>query len=97
MPARTLAAFATAATARGLDAATPAIAVANATRADETVVAAPIAELPARLTAADLGRPVIVMIGRVFAERAAAGEASAQAASPRGDGGGVADRANRSS
>jgi uroporphyrin-III C-methyltransferase/precorrin-2 dehydrogenase/sirohydrochlorin ferrochelatase len=67
MPAHTLAAFAAAATAQGLDAATPAIAVANATRADETVVAAPIAELPARLTAADLGRPVIVMIGRVFA------------------------------
>lgn len=71
--------------------------VANATRADETVVAAPIAALAARLTAADLGRPVIVMIGRVFAERAAATAASADAASGAADGGGPADRANRSS
>jgi uroporphyrin-III C-methyltransferase/precorrin-2 dehydrogenase/sirohydrochlorin ferrochelatase len=72
MPSRTLAAFAAASTARGLDPATPAVAVANATRPDETVIAAPIADLPARLAAADPGGPVIVMIGRVFAERAAA-------------------------
>jgi len=101
MPARTLAAFATAATAHGLDAATPAIAVANATRADETVVAAPIAELAARLTAADLGRPVIVMIGRVFAERAAGTAAIAASADATGrvaaGGGSSPDRANRSS
>jgi uroporphyrin-III C-methyltransferase/precorrin-2 dehydrogenase/sirohydrochlorin ferrochelatase len=97
MPARTLPAFATAATAHGLDAATPAMAVANATRADETVVTAPIAELPARLAAADLGRPVIVMIGRVFAEQAIATAASPDAASGAANGGGVADRANRSS
>jgi uroporphyrin-III C-methyltransferase / precorrin-2 dehydrogenase / sirohydrochlorin ferrochelatase len=72
MPARTLAAFAAASTARGLDPATPALAVSNATRPDETVIAAPIAELPARLAAAAPGGPVIVMIGQVFAERAAA-------------------------
>jgi uroporphyrin-III C-methyltransferase / precorrin-2 dehydrogenase / sirohydrochlorin ferrochelatase len=71
MPAKTLAAFAAAALARGLDAATPAVAVANATRPDETVIAATIAGLPARLAAAEVGGPVIVMIGRVFTERAA--------------------------
>ena len=97
MPARTLAAFATAATAHGLDAATPAIAVAHATRADETVVAAPIAELAERLAAADLGRPVIVMFGRVFAEEAAATAASDTAASRAADSGSAADRANWSS
>jgi uroporphyrin-III C-methyltransferase/precorrin-2 dehydrogenase/sirohydrochlorin ferrochelatase len=69
MPAKTLAAFAAAALARGLDAATPAVAVANATRPDETVIGATIADLPARLAAAEVAGPVIVMIGRVFAER----------------------------
>ncbi len=87
MPAKTLAAFAMTAIARGLDAATPAAAVFNATRPDETVVAATIADLPARLAAA--GRdgaagPVIVMIGRVLADHAAAAGTAAAPASPAG-------------
>ncbi len=71
MPARTLAAFAATAMARGLAAATPAVAVVNATRPDETVVAGSVADLPERLAAAAHAGPVVVMIGRVFADVAA--------------------------
>jgi siroheme synthase len=42
--------------------------VERATRAGERVIAATIAELPARLDAAAPTGPVIVMIGRVFAD-----------------------------
>jgi uroporphyrin-III C-methyltransferase/precorrin-2 dehydrogenase/sirohydrochlorin ferrochelatase len=71
MPARTLAELAASAVAEGLDPATPAVAVARATRPDQVVVTAPIAELAARLAAAELPGPVVVMIGRTFAEIAA--------------------------
>ena len=67
MPVKTLGELAATAIAEGLDPDTPAIAVARATRPDETTIAAPIAELPARLAAADLPGPVVVMIGRTFA------------------------------
>jgi uroporphyrin-III C-methyltransferase / precorrin-2 dehydrogenase / sirohydrochlorin ferrochelatase len=80
MPAKTLAAFSAAAMARGLDAATPAVAVINATRPDETVIASTVADLPARLAATAIGGPVVVMIGRVF-ERAAAADAAGREAS----------------
>jgi len=74
MPAKTLAAAAIAA---GLDAATPAVAVINATRPDETVIRATIADLSQRLAATTVGGPVVVMIGRVFARAAAAEVAQA--------------------
>jgi uroporphyrin-III C-methyltransferase/precorrin-2 dehydrogenase/sirohydrochlorin ferrochelatase len=66
MPARTLAALVAQAVAAGLDPATPAIAIARATRPDQQVIAAPINEMPARLAAADLPGPLLVMIGRVL-------------------------------
>jgi uroporphyrin-III C-methyltransferase / precorrin-2 dehydrogenase / sirohydrochlorin ferrochelatase len=81
MPAKTLGAFAAAAIARGLDAATPAVAVINATRPDEAVVAATIADLPQHLAAANIAGPVVVMIGRVFERAAVVDAASAQTAS----------------
>ena len=68
MPARTLPELVATAVAAGLDPATPAVAVERATRADERVVAATIAELPARLAAAPPSGPLVVMIGRVFAD-----------------------------
>jgi uroporphyrin-III C-methyltransferase/precorrin-2 dehydrogenase/sirohydrochlorin ferrochelatase len=74
MPVRTLAALTDKALAAGLDPATPAVAVARATRADEAIIAATIADLPAQLVAEAPRGPVLVMIGRVFAacvERAA--------------------------
>ncbi len=67
MPARTLAELAAAGIAHGLDPTTPAVAIVKATRPGEAVVAAPIRDLPAHLAALPPG-PVLVMIGRVFAE-----------------------------
>src|SRR5215471_18815672 len=84
MPVKTLAAFAATANASGLDAATPAVAVINATRPDESAVWGTIADLPQRLAAAAIGGPVVVMIGRVFARTAAADVPSARAASQAG-------------
>jgi len=69
MPVRTLAALVEKATAEGLDPRTPAIAIARATRPDQAVVSAPIAELPGRLAQADLPGPVLVMIGHVIGEK----------------------------
>ena len=68
MPARTLSELVATAVRAGLDAATPAIAVERATRPDERVIAATIAELPARLAAETPAGPVVVMIGRVLAD-----------------------------
>jgi uroporphyrin-III C-methyltransferase / precorrin-2 dehydrogenase / sirohydrochlorin ferrochelatase len=81
MPVKTHAAFAAAAIAAGLDAATPAVAVINATRPDETVVAATLEDLPHRLAATAVPGPAVVMIGRVFAGAASVNTASAPSAS----------------
>ena len=80
MPVRTLAALVEKATAEGLDPQTPALAIANATRANQAVVSAPIRELPARLAQAALRGPVLVMLGRVFGEYA-----GAKSSAPRAD------------
>jgi uroporphyrin-III C-methyltransferase/precorrin-2 dehydrogenase/sirohydrochlorin ferrochelatase len=77
MPGKTLPELVANAVQAGLDPATPAVAVERATRADERVIAATIAELPARLAAEAPSGPVVVMIGRAFAdyvEAAARGE-----------------------
>ncbi len=71
MPTRTLPDLVARALAAGLDPATPAVAIERATRADERVLAATIAALPERLAAAALSGPVIVLIGRVFADQIA--------------------------
>ena len=63
MPTRTLAALAEKAIAEGLDPRTPALAISRATRPDQAVVTAPIAELPERLAQAGLPGPVLVMVG----------------------------------
>jgi siroheme synthase len=68
MPTRTLPELVARAVKAGLDPATPAVAVERATRADERVIAATIADLPARLAAETPSGPVVVMIGRAFAE-----------------------------
>src|SRR5215472_4223024 len=66
MPTKTLPDLVDAALKAGLAPKTPAIAVVSATRADERVIAATIADLPGRLAAEWLAGPVVVMIGRVF-------------------------------
>jgi uroporphyrin-III C-methyltransferase/precorrin-2 dehydrogenase/sirohydrochlorin ferrochelatase len=79
MPTKTLPELVANAVQAGLDPATPAVAVEHATRADERVIAATIAELPARLAAEASSGPVVVMIGRAFADyvEAAASQAAA--------------------
>ena len=68
MPSKTLPDLVAKGIAAGLDPATPAVAVARATRADERTIAGPVAELPAMLAANPATGPVVVMIGAVFAE-----------------------------
>ena len=68
MPKKTLGELAARAIAAGLDPATPALAIAQATRPDETVLAGSIADLLARLDAEKLSGPVLVKIGSVAAE-----------------------------
>ncbi len=69
MPRRTLAAIAKTAIAHGLDPATPAVAVARATRPDQKTIAGPIGELPWLLRNRAFDKPVLVMIGKVFSRR----------------------------
>jgi uroporphyrin-III C-methyltransferase/precorrin-2 dehydrogenase/sirohydrochlorin ferrochelatase len=66
MPSKTLPNLVEAALKAGLEPKTPAVAVASVTRAEERVIAATIADLPARLAAERPPGPVVVMIGRVF-------------------------------
>jgi uroporphyrin-III C-methyltransferase/precorrin-2 dehydrogenase/sirohydrochlorin ferrochelatase len=66
MPTKTLPDLVDAALKAGLEPKTPAIAAASATRANQRVIAATIADLPGRLAAERLTGPVVVMIGRVF-------------------------------
>ena len=66
MPVKTLGELAARAITAGLDPATPAVAVARATRPDEARIVSTIAELPERLAEAELNGPVVVMIGRAF-------------------------------
>jgi uroporphyrin-III C-methyltransferase/precorrin-2 dehydrogenase/sirohydrochlorin ferrochelatase len=68
MPKKTLRALSTQALAHGLDPATPAVAVANATRPDEVVVAGTIGDIAERIDAAGVDGPTLVMIGNVFAD-----------------------------
>ena len=68
MPKKTLRELSARAIAEGLDPATPAVAVANATRPDETIVAGTIADIADRIEADAPGGPVLVMIGKVLAE-----------------------------
>jgi uroporphyrin-III C-methyltransferase/precorrin-2 dehydrogenase/sirohydrochlorin ferrochelatase len=82
MPAKTLPELVAYAVKAGLDPATPAVAVERATRPDERVISGTIADLPERLTAEAPSGPLVVMIGRVFAEYAATAAAHEDIPSP---------------
>jgi uroporphyrin-III C-methyltransferase/precorrin-2 dehydrogenase/sirohydrochlorin ferrochelatase len=82
MPKKTLRALAAAAMSHGLDPATPAIAVANATRPDERVFAGTVADIADRIDGAALTGPALVMIGKVFADVAAVRRAKLPFLSP---------------
>ena len=64
MPKRTIGELATRAIARGLAPDTPAVAVADATRPGETIVA----DISEKLGELSLSGPVLIFIGRVFAD-----------------------------
>jgi len=81
MPTKTLPALVANAVRAGLDPATPAVAVERATRADQRVIVAAVAELPARLAAEPPSGPVVVLIGRALADYVAAA-ALPEAAAP---------------
>ncbi len=68
MPKKTLRELSARAVAQGLDPATPAVAIANATRPDETIVAGTIGDIAERIEADAPDGPVLVMIGKVLAE-----------------------------
>ncbi len=68
MPKRTLPEFAQRAIAAGLDPDTPALAIANATRANERFVCAPINSIAYKLADAMLDGPALLMIGRAMAD-----------------------------
>ena len=72
MPRATLGEFARKALAKGLDPATPAVAVANATRPDEARVAGTIADIDDRARSLPAGAPVAVLIGWVARDLAGA-------------------------
>jgi uroporphyrin-III C-methyltransferase / precorrin-2 dehydrogenase / sirohydrochlorin ferrochelatase len=68
MPKRTLAELAATAMARGLAPDTPAIGVADATRPEQQVITATIADIASRLDEAAIDGPVLVLVGRALAE-----------------------------
>jgi uroporphyrin-III C-methyltransferase/precorrin-2 dehydrogenase/sirohydrochlorin ferrochelatase len=72
MPRRTLGEFARKAMAKGLDPATPAVAVASATLAGQVHVGASVSEIAAEAAALPNGAPVIVIIGWVARDHVAA-------------------------
>jgi uroporphyrin-III C-methyltransferase/precorrin-2 dehydrogenase/sirohydrochlorin ferrochelatase len=74
MPKKTLRELSARAAEHGLDPATPAVAVANATRPDETIVPGTVGDIADRIEADAPGGPVLVMIGKVMAEIAAASD-----------------------
>jgi uroporphyrin-III C-methyltransferase / precorrin-2 dehydrogenase / sirohydrochlorin ferrochelatase len=84
MPTQTLPELVSAALKAGLEPRTPAVAVMSATRADERVIAATIADLPVRLAAEPATGPVVVMMGRVFSNHLQATTREAAAGEPHG-------------
>jgi uroporphyrin-III C-methyltransferase/precorrin-2 dehydrogenase/sirohydrochlorin ferrochelatase len=84
MPKKTIGELSTRAITSGLAPDTPAVAVANATRPEEIIVTGTMADIGEKLGAMSLPGPVLVFIGRVFADVGAArtidGHTSPQAA-----------------
>jgi uroporphyrin-III C-methyltransferase/precorrin-2 dehydrogenase/sirohydrochlorin ferrochelatase len=70
MPRKTLGEFVRAALTKGLDPATPAVAIASATLSDEAHVAATVAELEPLAAELPAGAPATIIIGWVARELA---------------------------
>jgi len=69
MPAKTLGDLATKAIQQGLDPLTPAVAITGATRPEVGMIATSIANLSKELAVSTLRGPLLVLIGKVFAEK----------------------------
>jgi uroporphyrin-III C-methyltransferase/precorrin-2 dehydrogenase/sirohydrochlorin ferrochelatase len=95
MPKKTLASLVAGAVQRGLDPETPAVAVARATRPDELCIAARIADLPRLLQQESPDGPVLVMLGRVFAEHVAKLSGEKPFVEPADGGGHIVRRGRR--
>jgi len=80
MPTRTLSELVTKGVAEGLDPATPAIAIARATRPDQQAVHAPVGELARKIATANLPGPVLVMLGATIGRTASRTSRDAHAA-----------------
>ena len=76
MPNRTIGALTARAVAEGLPPDMPAVAVANATRPEQTTIQGTVADIAAKLVARGLSGPVLVFIGRVFEDAAEAADPS---------------------
>jgi uroporphyrin-III C-methyltransferase/precorrin-2 dehydrogenase/sirohydrochlorin ferrochelatase len=81
MPKRTIGLLTARAVAQGLPADTPAVAVAEATKPQQTIIGGTVSDIAAKLAARGLSGPVLVFIGRVF-EGTAAVDAAAPSAPP---------------
>jgi uroporphyrin-III C-methyltransferase/precorrin-2 dehydrogenase/sirohydrochlorin ferrochelatase len=79
MPTRTLPALIDQAIAQGLDPNTPALAVASATRPEQTVLADRVVDLPARVAETPIRGPLLIMIGRLLAQDYASSKCSMRA------------------
>jgi len=77
MPNRTIGALTAHAVAEGLAPDMPAVAVANATRPEQTIIQGTVADIAARLAARGVSAPVLVFFGRVFEDAAEAADPSA--------------------
>jgi siroheme synthase len=64
MPRKTLAALTASAIAAQLDPRTPGLAISRATLSDQAAIAAPVAELAARVAQENLAGPLLVIIGQ---------------------------------
>jgi uroporphyrin-III C-methyltransferase/precorrin-2 dehydrogenase/sirohydrochlorin ferrochelatase len=82
MPKKTIGELAARAMAHGLAPDTPAVAVADATRPGETIVAGTIEDIGAKFGGLPIPGPVLVFIGRVF-ENVDAARTTASDKSPR--------------
>ena len=80
MPRRTLAGFSLEALNHGLDPATPAVAVASATRPDQVAVAGTVANIAALAETLPPGAPVVVIVGHVARHASSASSFLSEAA-----------------
>jgi uroporphyrin-III C-methyltransferase/precorrin-2 dehydrogenase/sirohydrochlorin ferrochelatase len=81
MPVKTLAALVARAVSEGLDPATPAIAIASATRPNQTTLSGRIGDLPMQIESGVLSGPVLVLLGRVCEAYSSANATGAEPAS----------------